>query len=398
MNLSHMNLNQVNVLPISQKADNNSLLVVCGEVSSDEHTAPIISYIKSYYPELDIYGMGSVNLKNAGMELLVDAKESASVMGLTEVFNKISKLVSAFNLILREVDKRKTKTVLLVDFPDFNLRLAKKLKKKGLKVFYFISPQLWAWRQGRIESIKKYVDQVFPIFPFEEDFYKNHGVDASFVGHPFLQREVSKFIKEDFISKFNLPENKKLIALLPGSRRSEVKELFPVFLETIKQNQSENHHFIVPVANGVSEIIDSFEMPKELTLISGHAKEILGIVDAAVVASGTATVEAALSRVPFCIVYKVSTFTYLVGKLLIKGVKFIGMPNLIYGNLLLKEFIQKECNSKNIQQELNKLLYENNYREKILDGLDIIRNRLEKDSEEPFYKIVGDSLLEVFNR
>jgi lipid-A-disaccharide synthase len=370
-----------------------SLLVVCGETSSDEHTAPVISYIKSRIPDIDVYGMGGESLQAAGMEITIDARESASVMGLTEVVHKISKLVRAFKTILREAEKRKTRTVLLVDFPDFNLRLARALKKRGLTVLYFISPQLWAWRQGRIEVIKKYVDAVFPIFPFEEEFYQGHGVDARFVGHPFMQRKVNTVDRAGFCRSFSIPEDKKLVALLPGSRKSEVSRLFPVFLEMIRMSGNDDHHYIVPVAGGVREMIHGYDVPAEVTLVPGNAREILSISDAAVVASGTATVEAALSGVPFCIVYKVSPLTYLTGKLLIRGVSFVGMPNLIYGDLLLRELIQGNCTPDAVKNELESLLYDEEYRSHISQGLNVIRSRLEKDSDTPFFEIVGSAIL-----
>ncbi len=373
--------------------ENESLLVVCGETSSDEHTAPVVSYIKSRVPTLEVYGMGSESLRAAGMEITIDAKETASVMGVTEVFHKLFNLVSAYKTILAEVKRRNTKVVLLVDFPDFNLRLARALKKQGLSVLYFISPQLWAWRQGRIKSIEQYVDEIFPIFPFEEDFYRNHGVEAKFVGHPFIQRTALEFGRETFFKKFNIPENKKYVALLPGSRASEVKKLFPVLLELVKNTDTALRHYIVPVAGGVKDIINEFQIPEHVTLVPGHAKEVLSFSDAAVVASGTATVEAALSGVPFCIVYKVSPLTYLIGKLLIRGVSFVGMPNLIYGDMLLKEFIQGACHPAGISEELECLLNDESYRDKIRKGLEVVRLKLEKDSPKTFYEIVGDAIL-----
>jgi lipid-A-disaccharide synthase len=371
-----------------------SLLVVCGETSSDEHTAPIIRYLKQKDPSLEVFGMGGAHLQAEGMELTIDARETASVMGLTEVVGKLSSLIRAYKRILGEATSRNTRVALLVDFPDFNLRLARDLKKRGVTVLYFISPQLWAWRQGRIHHIKKYVDAVFPIFPFEEDFYKKHHVDAKFSGHPFLAREDSDFNKEIFLKKFSIPEEKKLVALLPGSRKAEVEKLYPVFLEMISQSGGkEDLHYIVPVAGSVSHIFSQYGPPlSNLTLVEGHAREILLSADAAIVASGTATVEAALCRVPFCIVYKVSSLTYVIGRLLIRGVSHVGMPNLIVNRSLIKEFVQHDCTPEAIFQELQQLLHDDIYRTSIQAGLDEVKQKLSSKDGKKFFEYIGPQI------
>lgn len=375
-----------------------SLMIVCGETSSDEHTAPIVSYLRSKMPSVEIFGMGGEHLQAAGMELTVDARKSASVMGLTEVIGKLSSIIAAFKKLVLEAEKRQASAVLLVDFPDFNLRLAKQLKKKGIKVFYFISPQLWAWRQGRIKTIQKYVDAVFPIFPFEEDFYKKRGVDAKFVGHPFMQRPNEPIDRTAFFNQFQIPLNKKIVAFLPGSRTAEVTKLFPMFLEMIEKDKTDRHHYVVPVANSVKDLFNEYTIPSNMTLVPGHAREILATSDAGVVASGTATVEAALSGLPFCIVYRVSPLTYMIGKLLIKGVSHVGMPNLIYGEELLKEFLQAECTAETVGVELAKLLYDEERRKKVKEGLKVVHDRLLSKSEKTFSQIVGDEILSVFQK
>jgi lipid-A-disaccharide synthase len=372
-----------------------SLLIVCGETSSDEHTASILRYLKQADPSLPVFGMGGACLKEEGMELTVDARETASVMGLTEVIGKLSSLIRAYKTILAEVDSRKTRVALLVDFPDFNLRLAKDLKKRGITVLYFVSPQLWAWRQGRIHHIKKYVDAVFPIFPFEEDFYKEHGVDAKFSGHPFLAREHSDVNKEAFFEKFSIPKSRKLVALLPNSRKAEVEKLYPVFLDMIGlAGNREDLHYIVPVAGSVQPLFSQFgPPPSNLTLVPGHAREILLSTDAAIVASGTATVEAALCGVPFCIVYKVSALTYIVGRLLIRGVSHVGMPNLIVKRSLIKEFIQHECTPEAIFEELKRLLNDESYRASIKSGLDEVKQKLTSKDGKKFFECIGPQII-----
>ncbi|HMO18811.1 MAG TPA: lipid-A-disaccharide synthase [Oligoflexia bacterium] len=363
-----------------------SLLVVCGETSSDEHTAPVISWLTDKKPNIKVYGMGGEALNSAGMDLLVDARETASVMGFTEVFGKLKSLFAAYKKILQEVDKRKTKVALLVDFPDFNLRLARQLKARGVIVLYFISPQLWAWRKGRVSQVKKYVDKMLPIFPFEEEFYRKENVSASFVGHPFLDRAQSPFSPVEFKSRFLIPSDKRLVALLPGSRHAEVNKIFPVMLKaaeefTLKYPESAVH-FIVPMAGSVVSLFENYlSSSLSITYIPGHAREVLMISDAAIVASGTATVEAALAGLPFCIVYRVSLLTYAIGKALIRGVSSVGMPNLIIGYPLVHEFIQGDCTSSNLTEELRALLYDSSRRLELLEGLKEVKKKLDKKIE-----------------
>lgn len=374
-----------------------SLLVVCGETSSDEHTAAAIAYLKSVNPHCEVFGMGGAHLKEAGMELVVDARKSASVMGLTEVFWKLADIYRAYKKLLVEVKVRNTKVALLVDFPDFNLRLAKDLKSQGVLVYYFISPQLWAWRTGRIKTIKAYIDQMFSIFPFEEEFYRGHGVISSYVGHPFLDRPPTEIAPSDFLKKYGIPDGKRLVALLPGSRKAEIERILPVLLEVVKEFSDDPYvHFLIPMASSVESLFDTYgPFPESCTFISGYAREILEVSDAAIVTSGTATIEAALSGVPFCIAYRVSRLTYLVGKALIKGVKFVGMPNIILNRLLVKEYLQDDCNSEALYEETKLLLYDAAKRKELIEGLSEVRKKLERDSEETVGEILGENLLQA---
>ncbi len=359
------------------KENKKSLLVVCGEVSSDQHTAPIIGKLLEKHPELNVYGMGGRSLRNSGMELLVDAEKEASVMGFTEVLAKIPSLLGFKRQLEKEVDIRQTEVALLVDFPDFNLRLAKTLKRKGVKIIYFISPQLWAWRKGRIHQVKKYIDKVIPIFPFEEEFYKTHNVDATYIGHPFLDKEKVSISKEEFCTHYNLDPNKQILGLLPGSRATEIRNLVPIFNEVYRKLRVERPELqvVLPIAPGVRPLIREL-ICDGIVLVNESAREVLAFSRASVVASGTATVEAALAGNPFFIVYKVSTLTYIIGKLLIRGVKFIGMPNLIAKKKIIEELIQSDCNAENILNQINIVLDDSVKRDEIIAGLEVVRKNL----------------------
>jgi len=377
-----------------------SVFVVCGETSGDEHMAPVLKVLKSRNSELKFFGMGGEDLEKEGMDLVIDARTSASVMGFTEVLGKIGTLYKAFWKLVAEVDKRKPDVAVLVDFPDFNLRMAEKLKARGIKVVYFISPQLWAWRQGRIVKMKKYVHKILPIFPFEEDFYKTHGVEAKYVGHPFVDRKVPVVTKEEILKKLNFPIDVKIIALLPGSRKAEIEKLLLIMLDLINKFDCEKDkiRFIIPIASAVKEKVEEIRVESKFVgYLNGQARELLYVADAAVVASGTATVEAALAKIPFCIVYKVSGLTYLIGKILIKGVKFIGMPNLISKKEIVKEYIQDKCTSEAIAQELKSLLYDNNYRSLVVENLVKVNEKLLTTSDNTVSETVANEIQKVLN-
>jgi lipid-A-disaccharide synthase len=364
-----------------------SIFISSGELSGDEHTAPIVKELKSLNPEIAVFGMGANNLQAAGMDLVIDSSHEGSVMGLTEVLGHVRKLFKASKVLLEQVDQRKPKVAILVDFPDFNLRMAKKLKKRGIKVIYFISPQLWAWRSGRIKHIKKYVDIVLPIFPFEEKFYIENNVKAKYVGHPFLSREEIRKTKLEIRQDFGIDESTPLIALLPGSRKSEVREILPNLIATKKIISSKNPNikFVIPIAPSVTtfarEILNELnqEDVKDLILVDGQAREVLKAADVSIVASGTATVEAALSETPFCIVYKVSKITYAIGKRLITGVKYVGMPNLISDQEIVKEFIQDKFDPENVSAHVLNLLNDTSLRDETIQSLKKVKQKLSGD-------------------
>ena len=248
--------------------------------------------------------------------------------------------------------------------------MAKALKKKGVKTFYFICPQVWAWRQGRVKTIRKYIDKVAAIFPFEEPFYKKNNVDVTFIGHPYVDRDEIKTSKTNFFADYELDLNKRLLALLPGSRKSEINFLLPVMISAYKLLKKDypDLQAAIPLARTVDrswfenvykEVIKDEKL--EIKLIDGQAREILNFSDTAIIASGTATMEAALAHVPFVSVYKLTSITYLIGKLLIRGVSNYAMPNLIADKEVIKEFIQHEATSENIYTEIKKLLSNKDY-------------------------------------
>ncbi len=356
-------------------------MVVTGEVSGDHHAAQLVKVLQELAPgPIEIFGMGGSHLRLAGMETVIDSESEASVMGLLEVVSSLPRILKAFRKLVNEARKRKPAVAILLDFPDFNLRLAKKLKRLGIPVVYFITPQVWAWRRSRVRQIKKYVTKAAPIFPFEEGFLRQHGVNATYVGHPFLDRPPLEISREQFLLQNGLDTVRPVVALLPGSRHGEVSRLIePMLLAFARlQNGRPGIQGIVPVAPTLS--MDEFEQYAKqfpaVSFIRGHSREALMSADAAVVASGTATVEAALEGVPFVVVYKLAPVTYKIAKLIVRGVSNFGMVNLIAGKKIIPELLQSAVTPERIANELEKILGDEANAKRMRKSLELVHERL----------------------
>ncbi|MCB0344906.1 MAG: lipid-A-disaccharide synthase [Bdellovibrionales bacterium] len=347
---------------VDAQAAPSRVMLVAGEVSGDEHAAELISALKQMKPGCEVFGMAGMHSREAGMETVVDSDEVGGAMGLTEVVSSIGGLVGAFRTLVREAKQRQPQLAILIDFPDFNMLLARFLHARGIKVFYFISPQLWAWRKGRVKTMKRYVRKIATIFPFEEAFYREHGVDAAYVGHPFLDRPPTPFDRKAFLEKNGIDPDRKIVGILPGSRESEVSRLLDVLVRGFAKLRAEHPelHAVVPVAPALSKNFVEAHLPKVdgLTLISGQASSVLRAASVSVVASGTATVEAALAGNPYIVVYRLSGFTYMVSRLLVRGVKNFAMVNVIAGREIVPEFLQDDVSEERIAKELGRLLFD----------------------------------------
>lgn len=344
-----------------------SILVVAGEASGDEHTAPIVELIRKHHPQVQVFGMGGSSLRKAGMDTIVDSESSASVMGFGELFGKLGGIISAFRLLRREAELRDAKLAILVDMPDFNLRMAKALKRKGIPVLYFVAPQLWAWRSWRVRVVRKVVDRLAVIIPFEEAYFKKRGVRAEYVGHPFFSH-FSDSEKSVFCATHGLNPELPMLALLPGSRKGEVERLFPVMLETLKliRQARGGVQAIVPVAATIDSkwLAELHPLAHEVHFISGNAADVMRHSDCSIVASGTATVEALLSGTPFVVVYRLATVSYVIGRLFVRGVKYFAMANLITGRPLVPELLQEEVTPERLRLEVEKVLGDEQYAKK----------------------------------
>ncbi|MBN1210211.1 MAG: lipid-A-disaccharide synthase [Myxococcaceae bacterium] len=355
------------------------ILVVTGEASGDAHASELVAALQARRPDLRFFGMGGARLAARGVELLYGAHE-VSVMGITEVLPKIPRILQVLRGIAAAAAERRPACAILVDIPDFNLRLAAKLKTLGVPVAYYVSPMIWAWRRGRVKVIRRLVDRMLCILPFEEAFYRDSGVDARYVGSPVVEQIPAPASAAAFRQRLGLAVEAPTLALLPGSRMSEIRRLLPTLVRAAKQLAAERPglQIVVPVAPTIprEEVTSRFEgsglSPR---LIDGRAPEVVGASDAAIVASGTAVLEAGLMQRPLVVVYRVSLITYLVGRLMLK-VAHVALVNLLAGRRLVPELLQGEMTPERIAAEVRRVWDPGPPREEMLRGLEEVRGRL----------------------
>ena len=355
------------------------ILVVAGEASGDAHASELVAALKAQRPDLTFFGMGGSRLAAQGVELLYGAHE-VNVMGITEVLPKIPRILQVMGGLARAAAERRPACAILVDIPDFNLRLAARLKKLGIPVAYYVSPMIWAWRRGRVKTIARLVDRMLCILPFEEEFYREAGVAARYVGSPVVEQMPSPASAAAFRQKLGLPVETPTLALLPGSRMSEIRRILPSMVGAAKQLVAERPglQVVVPVAPTIprEEILSRFEgSGVQPVLVEGRAPEVVGASDAAIVASGTAALEAGLMQRPFVVVYRVSLVTYLVGRMMLK-VAHVALVNLLAGRRVVPELLQGDMTPERIAGEIRRLWVPGAPREEMLQGLEEVRTRL----------------------
>lgn len=370
------------------------ILIVTGEASGDQHAARLVAELKHARPDLRFFGMGGPQLAAQGLERLYDARE-VSVMGITEVLPKLFRILRVLSGLANAARTRKPALAILVDIPDFNLRLAKKLRALGIPVAYYISPMLWAWRPGRVKQIARNVDRMLCILPFEEPWYRERGVAASFVGSPVLEALPRPATAERFRRDLGLDPTRPTLALLPGSRMTEITRLLPGMVAAARQLAAERASLqvVVPVAPSIpaEEITRRFEGSGVTpTLVDGRAPEVVGASDVAIVASGTATLEAGLMQVPLVVVYRVSAISALVGRALLK-VAHVSLVNLLAGRRLVPELLQGAFTPSRVVEEVNRM-WSGPARREVVEGLGALRATL---GEEGASKRAAAAVLEL---
>jgi len=357
-----------------------TVMIVAGEASGDMHGASLVREMLRIDPSLNFYGIGGNKMQDAGVKLLINAAETA-VVGLTEVISKFGTLFRIIRQVKKSLDEIKPELVILIDYPDFNLNfVAPAAKKRNIKIFYYISPQVWAWRKSRINKIKRLVDKMAVILPFEVDTYAAKGFAVDYVGHPLLDLVKPAYSKQESQKIFNLDESKTTIGLLPGSRQSEVVKLLPEMLRAaeILAQKIQNVQFILPLADTlekktVDDIVSGFTI--KVKVISGQTYDAVSCCDLAIVASGTATLETALLGVPMIIIYKISPLSYFIGKMIV-NVKNIGLANIVAGKTVVPELIQEDVSGNRIAAEAMDILTDAERKQEMIKELAAIRSKL----------------------
>jgi lipid-A-disaccharide synthase len=346
-----------------------TILISAGEASGDNYGAMLIPELRKLLGEQTrFFGVGGDKMRAAGFETIVDAHKLAAV-GITEVIKHIPTIYREFFRTVAAARERRPDVAVLIDFPDFNLRLAQKLHGMGVPVVYFVSPQLWAWKESRIWRVKKFVDRMLVIFPFEPEYYRKHHVQAEFVGHPLADLPPPQISRDDFAKQFQLDPRKQWVALLPGSRVKELSLNLPVMLAAARQLGS-GFEYLIPLATPSlrEAVLARLDADRSVVRLVTDSRAALRYSRAAVVASGTATVEATLIGTPFVVVYRVSDLSYAIGRRLVK-VKNFGMVNLIAGREIVPELIQSNFTAAKVTQELQHLIPDGEPRETMIRDL-----------------------------
>jgi lipid-A-disaccharide synthase len=355
------------------------VLIVAAEASADLHAARALEELLRLRPDVRAFGLGGPRLRAAGIEALYDAEE-LSVMGFAEVLPRIPRILAILRGLREAAARRRPAVALLVDSPDFNLRLAKHLKRQGVKVVYYVSPMIWAWRQGRAREIARRVDRMLCILPFEERFYEGTGVAARFVGHPLAERPLPS-AQASYRAGLGLAPGRTTVALLPGSRHSELAHIFPAMLEAaeILRARHPDAQFVVPVAPTLREEAVRSHLAAhatlDVTLVPGQASEAVGASDVAIVKSGTSTLETALMLRPMVVVYKMAWLTFLVGRLFVRMAHF-ALVNILAGRAVVPELLQGEASPARMAAEAETLLSDPAARAEQVRGLAEVRRTL----------------------
>jgi len=359
---------------------NPKVMIVAGEASGDLHGSFLVREMLAIDPSLHFYGIGGNKMKEAGVRLLATAADIA-VVGLSEVFSKAGTFIKIMAKIRKSMDQLKPNLVILIDFPDFNLNIvARAAKKRNIKIFYYISPQVWAWRGGRVEQIKRLVDKMAVILPFEVDFYAAHGFAVHYVGHPLRDTVKSSFSKAQARLHFGLSEKQTTIGLLPGSRTAEINRLLPAMMQAaqIISGKIPDAQYILPLAHTLDNNIVAGIIAQSginVKIVPGQTYDVLACCDLAIVTSGTATLETGLMGVPMIIIYKLSLLSELMCRLIIKP-QLIGLVNIVAGKIVAPELLQRDASGPRIAAEALDILLNEGKKQEVIAELQAIRAKL----------------------
>jgi lipid-A-disaccharide synthase len=335
--------------------------------------AQLIDALHRLAPSTEFFGVGGEKMRAAGCDTVVDARDLA-VVGITEILGHLPKILRLYKHLIREADRHQPDLAVVIDSPAFNWRVARQMKLRRIPTIYYVAPQFWAWRQGRVRLLRDYIDKALVIFPFEEKFYRDRGVDATFVGHPLAELSYPTIGREEFGAQYQLNPAKQWITLMPGSRVKEVRMNLPTILESAAELGNE-YEFLLPVAPTLDrEFLRRLIGRQKISLVQ-EALPALFHSRAGIVASGTATVEAAVMNTPFVMVYRVSPLTYILGKPRVKVPRF-AMVNLIAEEEVVPELVQHEFTAANVVTAVKRILPDGEARQRMLQGLALVRTKL----------------------
>ncbi len=359
------------------------ILIIAGEASGDIYGADLARHLLKTMPDLKISGIGGKRMRDAGVDILCDMSD-ISVVGFSEILPRLRAIKNAFNIVSGIIKSGGADLVVLIDYPGFNIRLAGAAKKAGVPSVYYISPQVWAWRKGRIRLLADRIKKMIVVLPFEEEIYKNAGINCSFLGHPLVDEALSTRSVKDSIRLYGLNENKTVLGILPGSRTGEVRTLLPLFLNSARIISDGNPDIQVIMAvaesldfNEVEGIVNKWKVSNskispDIRLIKGDANDVINVSNVIIAASGTITLQAAIFGKPMVIVYKVSFPTYVIARLLVR-VKHIGLVNIMAGRRIVPELVQYDATPDRIAGEVKRFLCDPQYYEQTQKELNAVR-------------------------
>lgn len=354
------------------------LLLSCGEASGDLYAGALVDALRRREPDVDVFGLGGERFAAAGGRLVADF-HGLSVTGLTEALSVIPRSFATMTQLVKAAKEQQPDALVVIDYPDFNFSLMKRIKRLGIPVIYYVSPQLWAWRAGRIRQMKRSVDRVLPIFPFEAALYQRAGVDVRFVGHPLIDLAKPRLSRDAFVKRLNLDPARPVLALLPGSRTNELSRLAPVIAEALPviAAQVPGVQFVVARAPNLDDgLFEPFGIARiPIRIVNTETDDVLNACDAVITASGTATVQTALYGKPMVVLYQLSPMTYRLGIRLAR-VDMYAMVNLIAGQRIVVELIQDACTAEAVAGEAVRLLNDQDYRAQMIAALDDVKRQL----------------------
>ena len=376
------------------------IVIVAGEESGDIHAAKFIQELQQTHPNIRFSGIGGQQMQACGVEIVNDLA-NYGVTGLTEVFKQIFKIKKAFRDIQNHLKQERPDLLILVDYPGFNLRLAKYAKQElGLKILYYISPQVWGWKMSRVNTIRENVDKMAVILPFEKKLYADANVPVEFVGHPLTHAITVTKSVTTIKQQLNIEENKLICAMLPGSRKSEIKNHMPIMCKSAKTllKKYPNIHFVVPIAKSIDKsCVEKYlgNLAPHFTLSNLSAVETMHCSNVVVVCSGTASFECSLLAKPMCIVYRVSWLTYYAATKFIL-VKFLGLCNLLADKMIVPELLQYDCNHHELSKTLSELISNQEFTDKMIKNLQTIKHNISASTADiSISKLIAQELAEI---